>query len=84
MRSLGYYKIKQDTLQQHPEKRRRTERTERELFMVRSQWWNKIHNKEKLDKYIDLEKSCLMEKEKKAVKDMLYKYKEALSLRDEG
>ena len=36
-----------------------------------------------LDKYIDLEKSCLMEKEKKEVMEMLYKYKEAFSLRDE-
>ena len=39
--------------------------------------------KEILDKYIDLEKSCLMEKEKKEVMEMLYKHKEALSLRDE-
>ena len=37
-----------------------------------------------LDKYIDLEKSCLTEKEKKQVMEMLYKYKEeAFSLRDE-
>ena len=35
------------------------------------------------DKYIDLDRSCLMEKEKKEVMDMLYKYKEAFSLRDE-
>ena len=40
-------------------------------------------DKEILDKYIDLDKSCLMEKEKKEVMDMLYKYKEAFSLRDE-
>ena len=36
-----------------------------------------------LDKYIDLEKSCLTEKEKKQVMEMVYKYKEAFSLRDE-
>ena len=36
-----------------------------------------------LDKYIDLEKSCVTEKEKKEVMKMLYKYKEAFSLRDE-
>ena len=36
-----------------------------------------------LEKYIDLEKSCLTEKEKKAVIDMIYKYKGAFSLRDE-
>ena len=39
-------------------------------------------DQEILDKYIDLEKSCLTEKEKKEVMEMLYKYKEAYSLRD--
>ena len=34
------------------------------------------------DKIIDLEKSCLTEKEKKEVMEMLYKYKEVFSLRD--
>ena len=36
-----------------------------------------------LEKYIYLEKSCLTDKEKKEVMDMLYEYKEAFSLRDE-
>ena len=40
-------------------------------------------DQEILDKYIDLEKSCLTEKEKKEVMEMLHKYKEACSLRDE-
>ena len=40
-------------------------------------------DQEILDKYIDLEKSCLTEKEKKEVMEMLYKYKEVFSLRDE-
>ena len=39
-------------------------------------------DQEILDKYIDLETSCLTEKEKKEVMKM-YKYKEAFSLRDE-
>ena len=39
-------------------------------------------DQEILDRYIDLEKSCLTEKEKKEVMEM-YKYKEAFSLRDE-
>ena len=39
-------------------------------------------DREMLEKYIDLEKSCLTE-EKKEVMDMLYKYKGAFSLRDE-
>ena len=42
-----------------------------------------MSDKEILDKYIDIQKSCLMEKEKKGVMEMLYKYKEAFSLRDE-
>ena len=40
-------------------------------------------DKEILYKYIDLDKSCLMEEEKKEVMEMLYKYKEAFSLKDE-
>ena len=40
-------------------------------------------DKEILQKYIDLVKSCLTDKEKKEVMDILYKYKKAFSLRDE-
>ena len=40
-------------------------------------------DKEILEKYIDLDKSCLTEKEKKEIMDMLQKYKEAFSLRDD-
>ena len=40
-------------------------------------------DKEILDKYIDLEKLCLMEKEKKGMMEMLYKYKDVFSLRHE-
>ena len=36
-----------------------------------------------LDKYIDLETSCLTKAERKEVMEMLYKYKEVFSLRDE-
>ena len=36
-----------------------------------------------LEKYVNLEMSCLNKKEKVKVMDMLYKYKEAFSLRDE-
>ena len=41
-----------------------------------------LTDKEKLDKYIYLEKLCLTDKEKKEVMKM-YKYKDAFSLRDE-
>ena len=40
-------------------------------------------DQEILDKYIDLESTCLTKEEKKEVMEMLYKYKEAFSLRDE-
>ena len=40
-------------------------------------------DKEILHKYIDLENSCLTEREKKGVMEMLYKYKDLFSLRDE-
>ena len=42
-----------------------------------------MSDKEILDKYIDLDKSCLTDEEKIQVMDMLYKYKHAFSLRDE-
>ena len=40
-------------------------------------------DKEILDKYIDLDKSCLKQSEKREVRDIIYKYKDAFSLRDE-
>ena len=36
-----------------------------------------------MEKYVDLKNSCLSKEEKVKVMDMLYKYKEAFSLRDE-
>ena len=42
-----------------------------------------MRDREILEKYIDLENSCLTEKEKKKLMDMLYTYKVAFSLRDE-
>ena len=40
-------------------------------------------DKEILDKYINLQDSCLDEKERKQVMEMLYEYKDVFSLRDE-
>ena len=40
-------------------------------------------DREILDKYINLDNSCLHEEEKGEVMDMLFNYKEAFSLRDE-
>ena len=40
-------------------------------------------DKEILDKYINLDNLCLTKEEKKEVMDMLCKYRDAFSLRDE-
>ena len=40
-------------------------------------------DKEIFDKYVDLDRSCLTNEEKKQVMGMLYKYKDTFSLRDE-
>ena len=40
-------------------------------------------DKEKLDKHVDLDNSCLTESEKLQVRDVIYEYREAFSLRDE-
>ena len=42
-----------------------------------------VTDREILEKYIDLKNSCLDKEEKMKVMDMLFKYKEAFSLRDE-
>ena len=40
-------------------------------------------DREILDKYINLDNSCLTKEEKKEVRDLLYEYKDAFSLRGE-
>ena len=42
-----------------------------------------MSDREILRKYINLDNMCLSREEKEEVMDMLYKYKEAFSLRDE-
>ena len=42
-----------------------------------------INDREILDKYNNLDNSCLTKAEKKKVRDLIYKYKNAFSLRDE-
>ena len=107
LRSLGYYKIKQGTLQQNLSKYYKFKRVdvlcehfnkfintlkkerEKEELKENYPWLDPsderkyMTDKEIPDKYIDLVKSCLTEKEKREVMEMLYKYKEAFSLRDE-
>ena len=87
-----YYKFRRaDTLCKHFNKFINTLKKETEQKELKGNYpWldasdekKYMTDKEILDKYIDLEKSCLMEKERKEVMEMLYKYKEAFSLRDE-
>ena len=40
-------------------------------------------DKEILDKYINMDNSCLTKAEKKEVRELIYKYKDVFSLRDE-
>ena len=40
-------------------------------------------DREILDKYINLDNSCLTKAEKREVRELIYKYKDAFSLRDE-
>ena len=107
LRSLGYYKIKQDILQQNlskyyrlkkmdilcehfnkfvnmlKKKRQQVESKENYPWLDPRDDRNYMTDREILEKYIDPEKSCLMEKERKEVMDMPYKYKRAFGLKDE-
>ena len=87
-----YYKFKRtNTLCEHFNKFINTLKREREQKGLKESYpWldpsdegKYMMDQEILYKYIDLEKSCLMEKEKKEVMEMLYKYKEVFHLRDE-
>ena len=57
--------------------------TEKYQWLEQNNERKHMSDREILDKYIDLEKSFLSDSGKKQVLDMLYKYKEAFSLRDE-
>ena len=104
LRSLGFYKIKQEVFQEHLGKH--------DHFKLADDVWNQYNrfvnhmrkeeenskgkypwledtdkrkymiDREILDKYINLDNSCLTEVEKTQVRDLLYKYKDAFSLRD--
>ena len=87
-----YYRFERaDTLSEHFNKFTNTLKREREQKKLEesSPWLDPsderkhMTDQEILDKYIDLEKSCLTEQERKEVMEMLYKYTEAFRLRDE-
>ena len=64
-------------------KERKEETQEKYPWLDPSNERKYMTDKEILDKYIDLDKSCLLDTEKKQVMDILYKYKGAFSLIDE-
>ena len=107
LRSLGYYEIKQEILQQNLSRYYRFEEAEKlcEYFnkfvnMLKEEreqnsptdkysWLDPdderrhMTDREMLEKYINLNNPCLNREEKAEVMDILYKYREAFSLRDE-
>ena len=105
LRSLGFYKIKQEALQEHLSKHYHFEladdvcdqynrlvnlmRKEEEKSEGKFPWLDDtddrkhMTDKEILNKYINLDNSCLTKAEKEQVRDLLYQYKDAFSLRDE-
>ena len=105
LRSLGYYKIKQDVLQQNISKHYHFEsadttckqfnrfvnllKKEEESTEENYPWLDKnderkyMTDREIVDTNINLDNSCLTKAEKKEVRDLLYEYKDAFSLRDE-
>ena len=65
------------------EEREQTSSDDRYSWLDPENEWRHMTDKEILDKYINLDNSCLNKDEKKEVMDMFYKYKEAFSMRDE-
>ena len=104
LRSLGFYKIKQEVLQEHLGKHYHFEladdvcnqynrfvnlmRKEEEDSEGKYPWLEDtderkyMMDREILDKYINLDNSCLTKVETTQVRDLLYKYKDAFNLRD--
>ena len=105
LRSLGFYKIKQEVLEEHLSRHYHFEladdvcdqynrlvnlmRKEEEKSEGKFPWLDDtderkhMTDREILDKYINLDNSCLTKAEKEQVRDLWYKYKDAFSLRDE-
>ena len=105
LRSLGFYKIKQEIFQEHLGRHYHFEladdvcnqynrfvnlmRKEEENSEGKFPWLEdtnkrkQMSDREILDKFINLDNSCLTKIEKTQVMDLLYKYKDAFGLRDE-
>ena len=105
LRSLGFYKIKQEVLKEHLGRhyhfkladdvcaqynrfvnlmRKEEENSEGKFPWLEDTDERKyMTDREILDKYVNLDNSYLTKIEKKQVRDLLYKYKDTFSLRDE-
>ena len=105
LRSLGFYKIKQEVLQEHLGRhyhfklahdvcnqynrfvnlmRKEEESSEGKFLWLDDTDERKyMMDREILDKYVNLDNSCLPKIEKEQVRDLLYQYKDAFSLRNE-
>ena len=105
LRLLGFYKIKQEVLQEHLGRHYHFEladnvcdqynrfvnlmRKEEKCSEGKFPWLDDMDerkfmmDREILDKYVNLDNSCLTKIEKRQVRDLLYQYKDAFSLRDE-
>ena len=105
LRSLGFYKIKQEVLHKHLGRHYHFEladevcdqynrfvnlmRKEEEGSEGKFPWLDDTDERKYMtdrqifDKYVNLDNSCLTKIEKKQVRDLLYQYKDAFSLRDE-
>ena len=104
LRLIGFYKIKQEVLQEHLGRHYHFEladdicdqyyrlvnlmRKEEESSEGKFPWLDDtderkhMTGREILDKYVNLDNSCLTKIEKKQVRDLLYQYKDMFSLRD--
>ena len=64
-------------------KEERMESTEKYPWLDDSDERKYMTDREVLERYINLDNSCLTKWEKKEVRSLIYKYKDAFSLRDE-
>ena len=63
-------------------KREKEESKEKYPWLDKNDERKYMMDREILDKYINLDNSCLMDKEKTEVRDLLYEYRDTFSLRD--
>ena len=105
LRFLGFYKIKQEVLQEDLSRHSHFQladdvcdqynrlvnltRKEEEKSEGKFPWLDDtverkyMTDREILDKYVNLDNSCLTKAEKEQVRDLLYQYKDPFSLRDD-